>query len=117
MGKGRRRGCQTFVPATGLGEQGAALGWGRDGGGIGSSRGGAAIERSNGRCRDREGRRQDREDQGRHRGREGAAAGLGELEEMRKLGFRQYIYEMGNLHRAAYRATRNRAVPRAGTMG
>jgi hypothetical protein len=36
---------------------------------------------------------------------------------MGKLGFLAFIWEMHNYYRATYRASENRAVPRAGTMG
>jgi hypothetical protein len=69
---------------------------------------GGKIRRSSG------GDREERAAVGIGRRRKGAAAVdfLGT-----KLGFGEYLYEMGNFYRAAYRAGKNRAVPRAGTMG
>jgi hypothetical protein len=34
-----------------------------------------------------------------------------------KLRFGSYLFEMGNFYRVAYRASKNRVVPRASTMG
>jgi hypothetical protein len=36
---------------------------------------------------------------------------------MGKLGFLAFIWEMQNYYRATYRASENRVMPRAGTMG
>jgi hypothetical protein len=47
---------------------------------------------------------------------QGGAAGV-RVWRMGKLGFLVFIWEMQNYYRATYRASDNRAVPRAGTMG
>jgi hypothetical protein len=77
-----------------------------------------------GRRRDREEPQRDRDGRSRNgigrRARGDLAIGGGERLHLKfrgKLGFGSYLYEMTNFYRAAYRASKNRAVPRAGTMG